>query len=329
MQKTVLVTGANGFTGSNLCRHLVNRGDQVRAMVRPSSDLKSLANLDVEIFQGDLSLDDGIPVEALRGVEIVYHIAALYRLEGATKDVFYNVNTLGTMRILKAAMQAGVNRFVHCSTGGVHGHIENPPADETAPYRPGDWYQETKLEGEKLAITFGREHNFPISVIRPSPIYGAGDMRFLKLFRGINKGKFWMIGDGKPLYHFVYIDDLVQSFILAGEAEAAINEVYIISGPEYTTIGKIVEMIAQELGKPVPRLSFPVWPVMAGAKICKFVCSPLGIDPPIYPRRLDFFIKDRAFDSTKARTQLGYEPKIDLKTGIALTAAWYREQNYL
>jgi nucleoside-diphosphate-sugar epimerase len=308
---------------------LVDRGYQVRAMVRPSSKIDALAGLDIEIVRGDLAVDDGIPADALRDVKVVYNIAALFRQEGATREVFMNVNGIGTERVLKAALASGVSRFVHCSTVGVHGHIENPPANENAPYRPGDWYQETKLEGEKRALAFGRAHNFPVSVIRPSPIYGAGDMRFLKLFRAINNGTFWMIGDGTPLYHFVYVDDLAQGFMLAGERKESIGEVFIISGPEYVPISKLVEMIAEELGKPIPRRRIPIGPVMTAAKICKAFCHSVGIEPPLYPRRFDFFRKDRAFDNTKAKTLLGYQPKVGLREGIARTAAWYRGHQYL
>lgn len=329
MPKKVLVTGANGFTGSNLCRHLIERGDHVRAMVRPSSNINALAGLDLEIVHGDLATDDGLPEQTLRGVETVYNIAAMYRQEGVSREVFFNVNAIGTERLLLAAFKAGVNRFVHCSTVGVHGHIENPPVDESAPCRPGDWYQESKLEGERQALAFGQTHGLPVSVVRPSAIYGAGDLRFLKLYKSINTGTFWMIGDGTPFYHFVYVDDLSQGFILASEREEAIGEAFIISGPEYAPISKLVELIADELGKPVPRRRIPLWPVMAAAKICKAVCHPLGIEPPLYPRRLDFFRKDRAFDSTKAKTLLGYEPKVRLREGIAKTAAWYRANKYL
>jgi nucleoside-diphosphate-sugar epimerase len=329
MPKKVLVTGANGFTGSTLCRHLLARGDQVVALVRPSAKLDLLAGQNVQIVKGDLALDGQIPAEALRNVEIVYHIAALYRQEGATRDVFFKVNVAGTHRLLDAARRAGVERFVHCSTGGVHGHIRNPPADENAPFRPGDWYQETKLEGERLALAFGAKHALPVSVIRPSPIYGPGDMRFLKLFKSIKKGTFWMIGDGKPLYHFVYVDDLAQGFLLAGEKEQAIGEVFIICGPEYVSIGKLVEMISQQVGRPVRKHHIPVWPVMTAAKACKQICTAMGIEPPLYPRRLDFFIKDRAFDCGKAKALLGYKPQVDLRTGIARTTAWYSGQGLI
>ena len=329
MPKKVFVTGANGFTGSNLCRHLAARGDQVTALVRPSANLKPLAGLNVEIITGDLSRDEGITAQALQNVEIIYHVAALYRQEGLTRDDFFNVNVKGTERMLIAAKRAGVKRFVHCSTGGVHGHIEKPPADEYAPFRPGDWYQETKLEGEQLSLAFGKEHRLPVSVIRPSPIYGAGDMRFLKLFKAINNGTFFMIGDGKPLYHFVYVDDLVQGFILAGEREEAIGEEFIISGPQYASIKELVEMIALTLGRPTTMRHIPIWPVMLAAKACKRLCNYVNIAPPLYPRRLDFFIKDRAFDSGKAKVLLDYSPKVDLKTGIARTAAWYIENGFI
>ena len=180
-----------------------------------------------------------------------------------------------------------------------------------------------------MALEFGLKHDLAVSVIRPSPIYGAGDMRFLKLFRPINKGMFLMIGDGKPLFHLVYVDDLAQGFLLAGEKDEAVGEVFIISGPEYVSIGKLVALIAEELGKPVPKRHIPVWPVMLAAKMCKRVCNFVGLQPPLYPRRLDFFIKDRVFDSTKARTLLGYNPQVDVRTGIARTAAWYKEKELL
>jgi len=329
MSTRVLVTGANGFTGSNLCRQLLERGHEVRAMVRPGSDIQALDGLQVEVVRGTLDSDDGVPAQALRGVEVVYHIAALYRQEGATREVFMNVNATGTERLLRTALQADVARLVHCSTGGVHGHIENPPADESAPLSPGDWYQESKLAGEQRALAFGREHAIGVSVVRPSPIYGAGDLRFLKLFRAINRGTFRMIGDGKPFYHFVYVEDLARGFILAGEHEAALGEVFIICGPEYVPISRIVELIARELDKPVPRWHIPVTPVMLAARVCKAVCHPLGIEPPLYPRRLDFFIKDRAFDCRKARRMLGYEPQVDLSDGIRRTADWYRQHDFL
>ena len=111
---------------------------------------------------------------------------------------------------------------MHCSTVGVQGEIEDPPAKETAPYKPGDHYQESKMEGEKLALRFFEEHDFEGVVVRPVGIYGPGDTRFLKLFKFINNGRFRMIGKGDVLYHLTYVEDLVDGIILAGEKDKAV-----------------------------------------------------------------------------------------------------------
>jgi nucleoside-diphosphate-sugar epimerase len=328
LNKKVLVTGANGFTGSNLCRKLVERGHSVRALVRPQSNLQALEGVDVELVKGDLSKGRP-PQEAFQGVEIVYHIAAAFRKEGVPRNYFYEVNALGTQRVLEASLQAGVQRFVHCSTIGVLGNIKNPPATEETPYNPGDIYQETKMEGEKLALEFFRKHQFPGVVVRPGSIYGPGDTRFAKLFKSINRGVFVIIGSGENLFHMVYIDDLTDGMILASEKDEAVGEVFILTGNEAVKINDLAGCIAKVLGKPAPKRHVPVGPVMLAANVVQRVCAPLGIEPPLYPRRLDFFIKNREFDITKARTMLGYSPKVDLQTGLKATADWYRENNLL
>lgn len=328
MGKKVLVTGANGFAGSYLCRKLAERGDQVLALVRKSSKRGLLDGVDVELVYGDLA--DAVPTaEQLRGVETVYHIAAVYRTEGVPDQYFYKVNAHGTERLLQSALQADVSRFVHCSTVGVLGKIQHPPATETTPYAPGDIYQKSKLAGELKALEFFDKHNFPGTVVRPAAIYGPGDMRFLKLFRAIDRGTFWMIGRGDVTYHLVYVEDLADGIILAGERPEAVGEIFILGGNEYVKVRDLVAMIADVLGRPMPNRQVPVWPVMLAAQVCQKVCRPLGIEPPLYPRRLDFFVKDRAFDISKARRVLGYNPRVDVKTGLRRTAEWYRAHDYL
>jgi nucleoside-diphosphate-sugar epimerase len=331
MPRTVLVTGANGFTGSYLCKHLAERGDNVRALVRATSKLDLLKNLDVELVYGDLAngaIDNALAAK-LKGVEVVYHIAATYRTEGVPKKYFWQVNVEGTRHILEAARRANVARFVHCSTVGVQGEIKNPPATEEAPYRPGDVYQESKMEGEQLARRFFQEHRLPGVVVRPVGIYGPGDTRFLKLFKFIYNRKFRMLGSGRVLYHLTYVEDLARGIILAGEKTQALGEVFTIGGKEYLTLSELVARIARILDVPVPRKRLPVWPVWLAGLFCEIACRPFGLEPPIYRRRVDFFIKDRAFDISKARRILGYEPQVDLDTGLRLTADWYRARNLL
>jgi nucleoside-diphosphate-sugar epimerase len=326
--KNMLVTGGNGFTGSNLCRKLINHGHNVKALVRPNSNMDALNGLDVELVKADLS-KDSLPLEALKGVDVVYHIAAAFRKEGVPRKYFHDVNVMGTKRVLEAALKADVQRFVHCSTIGVLGNIKNPPASEKTPYNPGDIYQQTKMEGEKLALEFFANHKFPGVVVRPGSIYGPGDMRFLKLFKSINRGVFVIIGSGKTNFHMVYIDDLTDGIILASEIGEALGEVFILTGNEPVKINDLVGCIAEVLDRPAPQRRIPVAPVMLAAKVIQSVCRPFGIEPPLYPRRLDFFIKNREFDISKARNILGYQPKVDLRTGLKGTAEWYRENNLL
>jgi len=299
----------------------------VVALVRPTSQTRKLEEMGVECRVVDIC-DRAALRSAFPQVDVVYHLAAAYRTEHADRTVFERVNVRATENLLATALEVGVGRFVHCSTVGVQGHIEDPPAREDYRFRPGDHYQRSKLEGELLARSYA-DRGLDVTVVRPVGIYGPGDLRFLKLFRAIARGRFLMIGSGKVLYHLTFVDDLVEGFVLAGSNPAARGEVFTIGGPRYTTLRELVNLIADTLGRPHPRGRIPFWPVHAAAVACEWVCRPLGISPPLYPRRVEFFAHDRAFDISKARRLLGYEPRVDLEEGLARTAAWYREQGLL
>lgn len=326
----VLVTGATGFTGGHLARHLRASGNEVAALVRPSSVTKAdaLKTDGIEIRVGDLT-DAAAVRRACEGCEVVYHIAATYREAGQSDVAYTRVNVEGTRNVLEGALASGARRVVHCSTGGVHGHIEHPPANENAPLAPGDVYQRTKLQAEQLASRFGRERGLEVVVARPIGIYGPGDMRFLKMFRGIARGNFPMLGKGDVFYHLTYIDDLVRGFELCGTVPAAAGRTYILAGPRYTTLKALVHLVAKTLGVAPPKIHLPVWPVWVAGALCEAVCVPLRVEPPLYRRRVDFYRKSRAFDTARARQELGYNPTIDLETGIRLTADWYRSQGLL
>jgi nucleoside-diphosphate-sugar epimerase len=168
-----------------------------------------------------------------------------------------------------------------------------------------------------------------VTVVRPAGIYGPGDLRFLKLFKAIHNRRFWMIGNGKVFYHFTYIDDLVDGIWLCGNRKEALGKVYIIAGNEYVTLNTLVSLISEALSINRPKRHIPFWPVYTLGFACELFCKPFGFNPPLYRRRVDFFRKHRAFDISKASKELGFEPKTDLKTGISLTAEWYRQQGLL
>ena len=328
----VLVTGATGFTGGHLAQHLITHGDDVRALVRPRSrtrfDRSPLPGKGVRAIDGDL-MDAASVRGAVEGVDVVYHIAATYREAGQPDSAYRAINIEGTRHILEAAKAANVKRVVHCSTGGVHGHIERPPANEDAPFNPGDVYQETKLAAETLAREFGASQGLDVVVARPIGIYGPGDTRFLRMFRGLARGRFPMIGSGQAFYHLTFIADLVEGFRLCGTVPAAKGRTYLLAGPRYTTLEQLMQMVAKELQVAPPRVHLPVWPFWTAGLLCEMVCVPLRIEPPIYRRRVDFYTKSRAFDTTRARTELGFTPKVDLDEGIKRTADWYRSEGLL
>lgn len=329
---TALVTGVTGFTGGHLARHLQGRGAVVRGLVRPRSidtpATVSLQQAGVEIAQGDLT-DAAAVAAACAGVDVVYHIAATYREAGQPDAAYRATNVEGTRHVIAGARQAGARRVVHCSTGGVHGHVARPPANEDAPFNPGDIYQATKLEAEIVARAEGQRGGLEVVIARPIGIYGPGDTRFLKMFRGISRRRFPVLGSGDVFYHLTYIDDLCEGFRLCGEVARAAGRTYILAGPRYTTLNELVALIAAELDvAPLP-VHLPVWPFWLAGAACEIVCIPLRLQPPLYRRRVDFYTRSRAFDTTRARTELGYGPVVDLPDGIRRTVAWYRTQGLL
>lgn len=324
----VLVTGATGFTGSHLVKNLVEDGQSVRVIARSAEKASRVLPSGTDVVLGDITDPDTVR-KAMDGIRTVYHIAAAFREPGIPDERYREVNVDATRYLLEAARDVGVERFVHCSTVGVLSHVENPPADETYPHKPADIYQETKSEAELLALDFARQEGLPLAVGRPSGIYGPGDMRLFKLFDLVARRRFVMIGDGEIYYHMVYVSDLVRGFRLLAEHPRALGEVFILAGARYYTLNEVVARIASLLDAPGPRLRIPARPVQLLGSAVEKVCIPLGIEPPLYRRRVDFFTKSRAFSIEKAKRLLGYEPQVDLDTGLARTAEWYREQGLL
>jgi nucleoside-diphosphate-sugar epimerase len=301
----------------------------VSALVRDEGPAAAaLARAGVALVRGDVR-DPAALAAATADVDLVYHIAAIYRQAGLPDETYRAVNATAVKEIIEAAARAGVTRVVHCSTVGVHGDIAHPPANEDAPLDPGDIYQVTKLEGEELAREAGARLGIDVTIVRPTGIYGPGDRRLLKLFRGVARRRWVTLGAGDIYYHLTFIDDLVDGFHLCATHPAAANRTYILAGGEVTTLNALVELVAEGAGVPAPTLHLPVWPFHAAGAACEAICAPLGLEPPIYRRRVDFFTKSRAFDSTRARTEIGFAPRVGLREGIRRTLNWYREHGWL
>jgi nucleoside-diphosphate-sugar epimerase len=327
--KAVLVTGAGGYTGYALVRHLRSCGREVRALVRQHRQAEDLARLGANVMVGDVR-DAETVRQAVAGAHTVYHLAAVFRRAGVPDSEYRTVHVDATRTLIEYSAAAGVQRFLHCSTVGVHGDVDrSAPATEDAPLVPGDIYQQTKLEGEQVARETAARTGLPLTVVRPGPIYGPGDRRLLKLIGGVARRRFVVVGDGSPRFQMVYVEDLAKGIRLAAETPAAAGRTYIITGTEAPTLNELVEEIADVARVRAVRWHLPVWPFWLAGALCEAICVPLGIEPPIFRRRVKFFTNNRWFDTGRARRELGYSPIVRLHEGIDRTLNSYRRLGWI
>ncbi|KPJ89854.1 MAG: hypothetical protein AMS18_12100 [Gemmatimonas sp. SG8_17] len=229
--------------------------------------------------------------------------------------------------MLDKAVESGVSRFVHGSTIGVFGIGHNGPVTDDSPLEPDNIYGITKLEGEKVVRTYFDK--LPIAIARIAETYGPGDRRLVKLFKGIARRRFFMIGSGENLHALVYIDDLIDGLRLAAARDEASGKTFVLAGSEAISTSEMIHGIAAALNMGRPKLRVPLWPLMAAAVVMENTLRPLGIQPPLHRRRMNFFVKSFKFTCREARSTLGYEPKVGIAEGAAATAAWYRQMQLI
>ncbi|MFQ5718408.1 MAG: NAD-dependent epimerase/dehydratase family protein [Acidobacteriota bacterium] len=329
----VLVTGGTGFLGSHLADRYLDLGAEVVALglaVRPEEQASAarLRTRGARVVAGSVADPDVVRAE-LAGVDLVFHLAVAMREAGTGDDYFRRVNVDGTRLLLQASRESGVHRFVYCSTVGVVGHRQGAVNDERAPFNPTDIYQRTKMEAEVLALAFGAEHGLPTTVVRPAEVYGPRDGRLLKLFSGIKKGVFPMLGPGTGKHHMIYVDDCIDLFQCAAENDAALGEVFIAAGGEAPSLDELLRLVADVAGTHPPRVRIPLGPVKWLAGLIEDICTPLKIQPPLYRRRVEFYEHDYEFDISKSRRVLGWTPGTTLRRGIEMTYRAYAEAGLL
>jgi nucleoside-diphosphate-sugar epimerase len=168
-----------------------------------------------------------------------------------------------------------------------------------------------------------------MSIVRISETYGPGDFRLLKLFRALDRGRFLIIGSGQNRRQAIHVRDLVQGLMLAATHPGALGETFVLAGQETMTTREMVAQVARALGRTAPRWHAPLWPFLAAAVVMETTLSPLGVQPPLHRRRLDFFRKSFVFSTAKAQRVLGFKAAVPFAAGAVETAHWYREQGYL
>lgn len=325
----ILVTGGTGFAGKALVARLLDEGHDVVALdCKEGHKTRELRDMGADVRLGSVT-DRETVRSCLEGVDVVQHLAAAFREMNVPERRYWEVNVEGTRTCLEEARAAGIKRFVYCSTCGVHGNVKNPPTDEKHNIDPADYYQQTKYDAEPLVLDFNRR-GLPAVILRPAAIYGPGDPeRFYMIFKRVSQGRFLMFGNGRTFYHPLYIDSFVDALVLAMEPGRGDGGAYLIADSEYVEIEELVRRVARAMGKDVTIPHLPVWPLVIAGHVCEKTCRPLGISPPIFPRRVDWFRQNRAFDISAARRDLGYDPKVGLDEGLRQTCEWYRREGYL
>ena len=324
----IFVTGSTGFTGAALVKRLLQEGHSVAGLDKQKGLMDDeLVRLGAELTYASVT-DRNAVARCSRGAEVVMHLAAAFREIGVPDALYKAVNVEGTAIVVEEAVKAGARKLVYCSTQGVHGDIKSPPGDENSPIAPADYYQKTKYEGEE--IVRGYKGRIEFTILRPAGIYGPGDPgRFVMIYRRVKKGVFPMFGEGRTFYHPVYIDNLIDAFILAMPPGIGAGEAYIIGDEEYLSIEDLVIRAGRAIGVDVKVPHYPILPLIIAGHVCEKICKPLNITPPIFPRRVDWFRQVRAFCIQKAKNDLKYQPRVGIDEGLRLTGAWYKEHGYI
>ncbi|RMH74058.1 MAG: NAD(P)-dependent oxidoreductase [Gemmatimonadetes bacterium] len=322
-RKHVLVTGGTGFIGGHLIERLLADGYRVTAMVRRSSKYQWLSTLPaVEIVFQDDVLDGNF---SFQGVDIVYHLAAIRHRYG-TSDAEYRTANVELTRHLLDRSQRHIGQFIFCSSIAVFGWPPRLPISDENPYAPVSSYARSKVDCEKLVFDYHRRGKVPTTIVRPSITYGPRDETGMmtKLITLIHKGTYRTVGNGKNRVQLAYITDVLDGFVRVIGHEGAFGQGFIITAARPATINELVQIICQHLNKPEPKPHIPLW----FARLAAWNLETLhqwGLkltgkqEPVITNEKIDVMTTDRAYDISKARQILNYQPQIDYPEGIQKT----------
>ena len=223
--------------------------------------------------------------------------------------------------MLKASAAHGVRRFVHCSTAGIYGQRVRGVINEDAPISPWNSYERSKLAAEGVVRRRARASGMEYVILRPTAVYGPRDERLRKLFRSVAKGRFPLFGRGEGRRHMIYVTDLADAFLRACTLASAANQELIVAGPRAVPLHELLDTLAHAANRRAFGPQLPLKPMLALAAVVEDVCTKFNVAPPIYRRRMDFYLNDAAFDSSRAQQTLDWRPQVDLPEGLAATLA--------
>jgi len=322
--RAALVTGASGFLGSSLVAALCRRGVAVRALVRPTSDLRRLSGLGAEIVRGDVCEPAALR-EAARGRQVVFHAAAKVPDWGPRRE-FFRTNLDGTRNVVTACQDAGVDRLVHVSSLTVLGLPRKGAAvDEASPYDPSphDAYTASKIEAERIVRESNGRRGLQTVAVRPGAIWGPGDPSIApRLAALLRRGRAVYIGRACNRLALSHVDNLTEGLQLAAEVPAAAGQVYHLTDGETVSAREIVDGLAALLGTARPRWSVPFFVIYLAAATMEGVARLLRrrSPPPFTRYGVRLLASDCGYDNRKAERELGFRPTVSFRQGLAALA---------
>ncbi|CUU03630.1 Nucleoside-diphosphate-sugar epimerase [Candidatus Thermokryptus mobilis] len=322
-----LVTGGTGFIGSHLVDELLKRGYDVKCIVRDTSNLKWLEGKDVEIVRGSL-FDVDFLKTVVKDIDYVYHIAGVTK--GRNYRDYYRGNVETTKNLLEASLySSNLKKFILASSlSAVGPGYDKVPVDESTPYHPITSYGKSKAEAEKVALSF--KDKLPIVIVRPPSVYGPRDTYTYEIFRYIKLGILPVVLPSDQILSLVYVSDLVDGFILAGESERSTGKIYFISSDEIYTWKDIEVAILRALDKKVLRVKIPAPILYSVSFVSETICKVFGKASPLNSEKIkDIRQKNWACSVEKAKRELGYRHKVPLEEGMEKTINWYIQNGWL
>jgi nucleoside-diphosphate-sugar epimerase len=329
MSSRYLITGATGFVGGHVAEACKARGIAVSTIARSSSDTALLESLGATIYRGDVA-DPRVVQQALEGVEAVVHCAAKVGDWGPVEE-YRAVNVEGLRSLLEACKGRPVRRFVHMSSLGVYAARHHYGTDETEPLpdRHVDGYTQTKVESERLALAYHRDHGIPVVALRPGFIYGPRDRTVLPaIIEPLRRGQIHYLGGGRRALNTIYVHNLVDAVFLALENPNCVGQVYNLTDGEPVSKERFFEAFADGLGLPHPHQRLPLWLARWAVRFLRLQArwaTRLGKQPWLSHAQYKFLLLNLDFSIEKAKRELGYRPRLTFDQGIQETIAWYRQ----
>jgi nucleoside-diphosphate-sugar epimerase len=329
MPATWLITGATGFVGGHVAEACKARGLAVRTIARPGSDTTLLDRFGATVHRGDLT-DRDVVRTAAEGADVVVHCAAKVGDWGPVEE-FRAVNVEALRDLLEACRGRPLQRFVHLSSLGVYAARHHHGTDETEPLPEGhvDGYTQTKVEAERLVLSYHRENGVPVVVLRPGFVYGPRDRTLLpKVIERLRLRHLWYIGGRNRALNTIYVGNLVDAVFLAVEKPQAVGQVYNLTDGESVSKRRFIEALVKGLDLPKPRpVSPPLWVARLVAGWMERSARRKGATqaPALTQAGLKFLGYNLDFSIEKAKRELGYRPRHSFDEGMAQTVAWYRQ----